>query len=366
MEVQVTQENLARALGNVGRVAGSRANLEILHNILLRTEGNQLIVAATNLEIAATQRVGAKVIKPGSFTVPAKLISELVANLPKDTVTLTVTKTSLHITAGKTKASINGVSDEEFPELPIIETVDVELNLPAQNLKDAINQTILTASNDTTRPVLTGVFWHNYEGSLYLAATDGYRLSEKRIAAVDATLSAIIPTLTLQEVLRTLNDTDDEVRVLFDDTQVNFQLADGEIISRLIDGKFPDYRQLIPASVETSFTAKTDAIKQAVKLTSLFSNATGGSIALDVTTEKNTATIRSIASEYGDNISELDVTANGVDGAVHLNSRYLSDALTVLQTDVLSFGFSGKLSPCVLRADKNDPDYTHIIMPIKS
>jgi len=366
MEVQVTQENLSRALGNVGRVAGARANLEILHNILLRTENNQLTVAATNLEIASTQRVGAKIIKPGSFTVPAKLITELIATLGKGTIDLKVTNTTLLIKSGKNKATINGVSDEEFPELPIIEKIESEIELPLQLIKDTINQTILTASNDATRPVLTGVYWHTHDGYLYAAATDGYRLSQKRITEHAGELSAIIPTTTLQEVLRTHNDNDDTVQIVFDDTQVIFKLADGEITSRLIDGKFPDYRQLIPSSNETSFTTKTDDVKQIVKLASLFARDSGGSIALSVDTTTNQLTIRSIASEYGENTSDLDVQTSGTDGAVHLNSRYLNDALAVLGSPSFRFGFSGTLSPCVMTADIDEPEYMHIIMPIKS
>ena len=366
MELTVTQENLTRALGAASRVASTKTQLPILGNILLKTDGHRLLIAATNLEIASTQHIGAKIINPGAITIPARLITEFVASLPKTTVTLKVTENKLSLKAEGYSSVINGMIADEFPELPAINdktAVSYAINTTA--LKQAITQTILTASNDATRPVLTGVFWHSHEGSLYLAATDGYRLSEKRLVATTSDVAAVIPTSTLQEVLRSISDDTNEVEMLFDESQVRFRLNDAEITSRLIDGNFPDYRQLIPATSETSVTIPRSEFAQITKVAGLFARESGGSVTLTADANGGKLSLHSIASELGENTSEAaaEVTA---DGQVTLNSRYLTDALNVIDGDNITFRFSGKLAPCVLSVNQADADYQHVIMPMKS
>lgn len=366
MELTVTQENLSRALGATSRVASAKTQLPILSNILLRTDGHRLMVAATNLEIATTQHIGAKIVNEGAITVPARLITEFVSSLPKSAVTLKVTDNKLHVTSDNYSSVINGVIADEFPELPTInDKKAVSYAIDTVALKQAITQTILTSSSDATRPVLTGVFWHSHEGFLYLAATDGYRLSEKRLVPTKSDVQAIIPTSTLQEVLRTLSDDISEVEVLFDESQVRFRMNDAEITSRLIDGNFPDYRQLIPASSETIITIPRSDFAQITKVAGLFARESGGSVAITADSEKGKISLHSIASELGENTSESDAEVTA-DGQVTLNSRYLTDALGVVDGETVVFRFSGRLSPCVLSVADKDSDYQHIIMPLKS
>lgn len=366
MELSVTQENFTKALSNVGRVASSKTGLPILSNILLRTDGSRLLVAATNLEIASTHLVGAKIITPGSITVPARLISDFVSSLPKGTVELKVKDSHLHVTSGSYSSIINGVVADEFPELPTIdETSTIQYSVNTVDFKQAVAQTVITSSNDNTRPVLTGVYWHSFEGHLYLAATDGYRLSERRLVETKSEVAAIIPTSTLQEVLRTVTDEVSEVDMLFDETQVRFRVGESEITSRLIDGNYPDYRQLIPAKSETNIAISTSDFVRITKIAGLFARDSGGSVTLTADQEKKTLSIHSIASELGENTSSATAEVTS-DGQVTLNSRYLSEALSVVDSDLVEFRFSGKLAPCVLTAKSKDVNYKHIIMPLKS
>jgi len=366
MELTVTQENLARSLNAVGRVASNRTQLPILNNILLRTDGNRLLVAATNLEIATTQYIGAKVVKPGAITIPARLISEFISNLPNESIELKVTGENLHIKSGKYTSTINGVIADDFPELPTInEKSSIQYSIKTEDFKQAVSQTIITTSSDSTRPVLTGVYWHSYGGQLILAATDGYRLSERKLVETKSEVSAIIPTQTLQEVLRTIIEGDDEVDVLFDETQVRFRINDAEIISRLIDGNFPDYRQLIPKKSDTHVVIPKSDFTRITKIAGLFARESGGSVTLTADAEKKSLSIHSIASELGENTSEATATVKG-DGQITLNSRYLTEALGVIDGESVEFSFSGKLAPCVLKSTDKDTNYYHIIMPLKS
>ncbi|MFZ1257946.1 MAG: DNA polymerase III subunit beta [Candidatus Saccharimonas sp.] len=366
MELSVTQENLARALTLVGKVASAKTGLPILSNILLRTEGNRLLVAATNLEIASTYYVGAKVIKQGSITLPARLVSEFVSSLPKETITLTTKGSHMTITCGKYSSVVNGIEADEFPELPAIdEKESIHYTISPIDFKQAVTQTIITSSSDSTRPVLTGVYWHSVDGAVYLAATDGYRLAERRLVETKSQISAIVPTSSLQEVLRTLHDGVTEIEVLFDDTQVRFRAGEAEITSRLIDGNYPDYRQLIPEESETSIQLQAEDFTRIVKIAGLFARDSGGSITITADAEKQEISIHSIASELGENTSSASgkVSANG---QITLNSRYISEALNALDGDMVECRFSGRLSPVVLTVVEPKPNYTHIIMPLKS
>ncbi|MBP9668610.1 DNA polymerase III subunit beta [Candidatus Saccharibacteria bacterium] len=364
MELTVTQENLSKALNAVGRVANGKTQLPILSNILLRTDGNRLLIAATNLEIAITEYIGAKITKPGAITIPAKLVAEFVGNLPNDTIEFKVVKDNLHIQSGSYKSIINGVIADEFPELPTInEDASVQYNISVNDFKQAVNQTIVATSNDMARPVLTGVFWHSVEGMLYLAGTDGYRLAERRLVKTKSQVSAIIPSSTLQEVLRVLSDDSENVDILFDEMQVRFRIDNTEIISNLIDGNYPDYRQLIPATSANSAIVKKSDFSRIVKISGLFSRDSGGS--LNISLKDDAISIHSIASELGENTSKVEAAITG-EGEITLNSRYLTEALNVIDCEEVSFGFDGKMSPSLIHAVGKDVDYYHIIMPLKS
>ena len=366
MELSVTQENLSKALSAVGRVASTKTQLPILGNILLRTDGNRLLIAATNLEIATTQYIGANIAKPGAITIPARLISEFVSSLPKGQIELKGVGDTIHITSGKYRSVINGVIADDFPELPVIEEdKSVSYAINAEEFKQAVAQTVITASSDATRPVLTGVYWHSHEGWIYLAATDGYRLSERRLVETKSEVAAIIPVQTLQEVLRTIPDSAETVDILFDESQVRFRIDEAEVISRLIDGNFPDYRQLIPANSDIVAVMNKAEFSRVTKVAGLFARESGGSVTVTVDSEAKNVSLHSIASEFGENTSELEAEVTG-DGQITLNSRYLSEALNVVDATTISFNFSGKLSPCILKSTDENTNYYHVIMPLKS
>ena len=365
MKVSVTQEKLAKSLNLIKDIASSRNELPILNNILLRTDGGRLLIAGTNLEIASTQYIGAKIDKHGSITIPARLVSEFISNLPSGTVELEVKNEHLHITSGKFSSVINGVVADEYPELPTIdEKTAIQYEIDVEDLKKAIIQTKIAVSSDVTRAVLTGVYWHNHEGSLYLAATDGYRLAEKRLAKSNDEVSAIIPASTLSEVSKSVGE-EKKITVLFDESQVCFRTGDMEIVSRLIDGKFPDYRQLIPSNSETEIVIKKSDFSRVTKIAALFARESGGGITVTASKENSLLSIHSIASELGENTSEASASISA-DGQVTLNSRYLTEVLNIIDADEITFSFNGKLSPCVIREQVKNPDYTHIIMPLKS
>lgn len=363
MKLTVTQENLARALQTVGRVASGKTPLPILNNILFRTDNNRLLLAATNLELAITQRVGSKIEREGSITVPARLTTEFILNLPKGNVELEVEGTKMHIVCGTYKSTINGMAPDEFPELPSIEEKSA-LTMPIADLKRAVQQTVVVASSDDTRPVLTGIFCHTHEGKLFFAATDGYRLAERQLLTTAQEVKAIIPVVALNDVLRIVTDDMSDAKFVFGENQVRILLDDVEVTSRLIDGSFPDYRALIPTESESVVTLPKDEFTRITKVASLFARESGGSVTLKADSGTGKLSIHSIASQLGENTSEAGATVTA-DGTVTLNSRYLLEALGCIDNKEVQFRFSGTLSPCVLTGN-DAAGYQHIIMPLKS
>ncbi len=204
MNIQITQNNLNRALSLLSRVASSRTPLPILANILLKAENNRLELAATNLEVAITHRAKGKINESGSVTVPAKLIHEFVAQLPKDsTVDLVFEKNKLYISTGSYSSHIQGVASDDFPALPEI-SQGTTIEVKPEILKLALQRTMLAASRDETRPVLGGVYFHTVDKKLYIAATDGYRLAEAFLTEIDAEISCVVPAQALLDTLRML------------------------------------------------------------------------------------------------------------------------------------------------------------------
>lgn len=367
MEIEVLQDRLAKALNIVSRVAAStKAGLPILSNVLLRAEENQLTLTATDLNLATVVYVNAKAKKKGTITVPAKLLSEFVSNLPKEDVKLVAKDEKLTISAGKYKSTINGILADDFPELPKInEKEAATFKISVDIFKEAINEIIIAASNDTTRPALTGVYFNTYNNALYIAATDGYRLADKRfVENVTSDIKVIVPTNALQEVIRSVNDSMDEIEVLITDAQIRFRMGEVEITSKLIDASFPDYRKLIPEKCNLNIELDKAELIRMTKVAALFARNSGGSVICEADADKGIFSITAVASEVGENSSAMEAKISK-NGKVTLNSRYLLDALNATIEGKIIFSMSNKLDPIKIMNAKSD-DYTHIIMPLNS
>lgn len=363
MKLQVTQENLNRALSTVARVANTRNALPVLANILIKTTNNRLSVGATNLDIAITHYIGAKVSQEGSITVPARLMQDFVSSLPAGVINLDLEETKLHISTEQYNSVVNGIAADDFPVMPAISDGKT-WKIQGQLLKRGLQQVVMAASNDESRPVLTGVLLHTVEGVLYMAATDSYRLAEKKLGPNDQEVQLLIPATAMQDLLRIVSDYEEEVVVTHDEQQVLFRVGDVDLVARLIDGKYPDYRKLIPDTFSTTAQLQRADLLNVTKVSSLFARESAGSITIELDEGLGSMSIHSVASQLGENTASAKGVITGT-GSVTLNSKYLLDALHALSGDEVIFSFNGKLEPTLLRDPAAD-DYTHIIMPLKS
>ena len=366
MQIKVTQAKLNKALANVSRIAVGKVTLPILNNVLIRVQDKKVSLVTTNLDMAVVDFLPVSSSEDGVVTVPAKLLAEFVSNLPRgEVVEISSTDTKVTISAGKYSSTINGTLADDFPDLPEVdESTAVVYKIGVDEFKHSVSQVIMAASSDLTRPALTGVYFSTADGVLSIAATDGYRLAEKKlIDHVESEVGAIVPAGSMQEVIRSIGDDVEEVEVSFNEDLARFRLGEVEIISKLIDASYPDYRKLIPKESAISVTLNRDELTRVTKLAALFARSVGGSIVCE-TIPDDTFVVKSIANEFGENASKIETTVDTA-GKVNLNSRFLLDALGALEEKDLQFKFSDHVAPIVITNAKLT-NYTHIIMPLNS
>ena len=366
MEINVDQSKLSKALSVVSKIAtNSKNTLPILNNVLIRVIDSKVTLTTTNLDMAVVDYLPTSKSKNGEITVPARLLSDFISNLPKGEVKIIVKDTKITTTSGKYKSIMNGTEATDFPELPELnEKKAVIYKIPVEDFKEGMGAVKIAASNDTTRPALTGVYFNTNDSSLFVAATDGYRLAEKKIIKdVSSEVKAIVPASAISEVLSSISEEVEEVEILFDESQVCFRLGEIEITSKYIDGSFPDYRKLIPEKAEEELILNKEDLLRVTKLSALFAREVGGSIVLETSEKDGVLKVSSVANEFGENNSEIKAEVK-TDLKVVLNSRYLLDALNALSENELKLGISGSLQPLKIE-NKKLKDYTHIIMPLK-
>ncbi len=363
MKLQVTQENFNHALNSVARIADTHGTLPILANVLIKAEKNRLSVAATNLNIGITHFVGAKIESGGAITVPAGLLASFISSLPGGVIELELENKKLKITTDQYNSTINGISAEDFPVMPAIESGET-LTLNAADLKKGLQQVAFTASSTDSRPVLSGVFFHSLEGKLFIVATDSSRLAEKTINVKVPKIELLVPASAMNDLLRILDDEVKEIKIVKDEQQALFSFGDVELVTRLIDSTYPNYKPLIPTKSSVKATLKRADLLNIVKVSSLFARETAGSITIEVNEADQNVKIKSLASQLGENNAQAPAKVAG-SGSITLNSRFLIDGINAFSGEELVFSFNSNLEPVLLK-DPKATDYVHVIMPLKA
>ncbi|MHB1294934.1 MAG: DNA polymerase III subunit beta [Anaerolineae bacterium] len=372
MKVSCLQENLAKGLSIVSRAVATRSTLPVLSNILLSTDESRLKLSATNLEVGINCWIGAKVEKEGSTTVPARLLADFVNSLPPERIDMElITRTqTLNLKSGRFEANIRGIDAQEFP-LILAPEDDERVTLGADALRQTIDQVAFAAASDESRPVLTGVLADLSSNKLTFAAADGYRLAVRSIDldAGPEKVNVIIPARALQELRRVSADVSDNVEMLISSnrSQVFFHMNDIDLISQLVEGTFPDYRQIIPANHKTRTTLQTFDFLKAVRMAFIFARDAANIVRVQIvpngTEGMGRVVVTATSAEYGDNVSELDATVDGPALEIAFNARYLIDALSAIDTAQVVLETRDASSPGVIRPVGNG-EYVQIIMPM--
>lgn len=377
MKFSCTRDNLYQGLSIVSHGTGKNVNLPILQNVLIKAEGGTISLTTTNLEIATNCAVRGKVDEPGEFTVPAKLFFDYVSLLPNENILITTDGTVLAVACGNNKTKINGLSSTDFPLVPHVQG-DQAYQIPVEGLRQALSRVLFAVATNEARPELTGVSIEirptQTGAEAVFAATDSYRLAEAIVPLPGQSLTErkmIIPAKTLGEVNRILSVFRDSVEapstiVLgLSENQALFSYGSVELVSRTIEGNYPDYRQIIPQQFQTQSVLDREDFTKAVKTASLFSKNGLFDVTLTFSPPEKQLEVKSLDADRGENVASCGAEINGVGNNVTLNFRYLLDGLAAVGTERVQFQMIDASNPCILKAQEDGMAYVYIIMPIK-
>lgn len=381
MKISCTQENLNQGLFVVSHIASKNTALPILNNVLIQAKDSTIKLSSTNLEIGVNCIIRGKVEQDGEFTVQSRLLADYVGLLPKQQVDLSVISGDkeeqnqvLGVSCKNNATKIKGQPATDFPLIPQIDKVK-PYTLSCQGLRQAVSQVVFAVSINETRPEINGILFNFTDGRLILAATDSYRLAEKSVDLKSSgeAQQVIVPTRTLQELQRILGSFKDpasiseieEIQIYVADNQILFTIGDIELISRLVEGQYPDYKQIIPQQSNTKATLNVAEFINATKTTSLFTRSGIYDVNLEFLPDKKEVTVSSANNQLGENISKLSSEVSGDNNSIVVNYRYLLDGLQNINTDQIEASVIDSNSPCVLKPKGKDSDYLYIIMPIK-
>ena len=368
MKFTVMQPNIAKALNQVSRIVGSRTTLPVLGNVLINAEKGKIKLSATDLEVAVTSVATGKIEGDGQLTIPARLLSDFIVNNNDESILFETKEDNpnvLHLKSDRYKATITGISAEEFPTIPLLPTENI-IKIKNSDLSDAIKKVIIAPANDETRPVLAGIYFQFNGKSLTLAATDSFRLAEKKLQFdQDAgEKKFIVPGRTMTEVLRLMTGFEMEkpVEISSTENQIAFKIGDTEVVSRLIEGAFPNYAQIIPTSSKIKITMGYADFVSAVKMSALFAKNAANNIKIQV--KKNEVSIASMASPAGEATSKIPAETSGGELSIAFNARYVLDVLAVFDGQKVILELNDDSTAGLIRTEK-DKEYIYIIMPLK-
>ena len=370
MKLSVMQENLARGLSVVSRAVSSRSTLPVLANVLLKTEDAGLKLTATNLEIGITYWVPGKIESDGATTVPAKLLTDLVNSLQGgDRVDLELgAAETLHLTCGRFESHLKGIDADEFPAIQVTGERPTT-RISQRVLKRALGEVAFAAASDEARPILTGVL-AKFEGdTVTFAAADNYRIAVKTVPLLDPVtdVSIVIPARALNELARILPDVDEPIELVIAQArnQAMFHLEGVDLISRLIDGQFPNYNQVLPQAHTTRAVLDREELLRAVRPAALIAHESANIVKLAIGNDGDTGITVSANAEVGDHVGRVEATVEGDGTTIAFNARYLADVLANVDAEQFALELNGPLSPGVFKPIGDD-HYVHVVMPVRT
>ena len=379
MKFSCAQENLNQVLNVVSHIAAKNPNLPILSNILIKAENKNLILSSTNLEIGISAIVRGKIDADGEYSVDARLFSSYISLLPKDRIDIELVENELKVQCQKQKTRIRGQEAADFPLIPKVERQNPFI-VSADLFKEAIYSVAFAVSNSEIRPEISGVYMGFFKDNLILTATDSYRLAETKLKYVEGSdaevdeegIKVIVPVKTVQEMSRILGSFKDDVspegnqnlEIYLGESQIMFVYNGIELISRLIEGQYPEYSQIIPENCENKVKVSNLDLIKAVKTSSLFAKSGVFDIKLDFRSHNDELLITSSSSQTGENISSIDMEKTGSGDEIVLNYKYLLDGLQNIGSDQITIEFTDSNNPCIIRPE-NRQNYLYLIMPIR-
>lgn len=382
MKTLSTTENFKKGILTAEKILGKNLTLPILSNILLEAEKGRLRVSATNLEIGIVCTLRAKIEKEGKIAVPGRIIASFMSNIADgEKIQIETKDQALYLTYKDNKAAIKGLDAKDFPIIPKPQS-DPILEVDAQKIQESVAKVLPCAAVSETRQELTGVFVGFEKNKITFAATDSFRLAEASVKLekenltqgyekyIEKNSSVIIPAKTLLEVMRSITPESGKLKVYVGENQVFFEVDDILFVSRLIDGKYPEYKQVIPKEFAAGLDLRRDDILKAVRVASIFSDTKSREVKIKVKEGEKKIQVEAQSVEAGENTAEVEslVDLKG-SSVIAFNNRYLIDGLSSMGSEKVHIGFNDSFGPVIFREiikDKPREDYLHIVMPIRN
>lgn len=367
MKVEIIVSNLIGKLSFLNHAISSKSQLPVLLNLLLETKEGKLRVSSTDLEIGIEVYIPAKIIEEGGITIPARTFIELVSSLTDATIVLQTTQNSLEVISKKTRSVFQTIPKEDFPKL-YDEKGELIAVIDEKNIREDFSSVVFSASQDTTRPALSGVLVRREEGGFLLVATDGFRLSMRHYKLSDTRTgskkSFIVPARVFRELLSIKEEKKQvEMYIAAGSNQILFQQGEALLVGRLIEAEFPNFEKIIPSDFSLSVAFDREEMQKAVKICSIFARDSANIIKLRF--QKNMITVSSNSPSVGENRVEVECVLNGEENEIAFNAKYLLDLFSNLSENELVFDMIGPLNPGVFKI-KGDASFLHLIMPIRT
>ncbi len=373
MKIEVLKDNLKNGLSITEKIVGKNLSLPILDNVLLNTEDNFLSMSSTDLEMAIKLWMLVKIIKKGKIAVPAKFLSNYVSLLPNEKISLEAQDQKLHIECKNLKTQVQGANAEEFPIIPEFKNAD-SLEIDVKQFCQGLSQIADVASPSQTRPEISGIYFVFSKNTLKMAATDSFRLAEKTIQmphAVKKDFSFILPQKPARELISILGEKEGSLKIYFSPNQTLFEFLMKEtqhpeiqVTSRLIEGEYPNYEEIIPKKFKTQVVLKRDEFLNQIKTASLFSGKIN-EVKISIDAQKKEVEIFSQSPDIGESRSTIPGKIEGDSIEASFNHKFLADGISNIKSSEVIFGLSNEEGASILRP-VGDASYIYVVMPIKA
>lgn len=369
MKVQVLQENLNKGLSFSTRFVNAHASLPILGNILFSAHKNQLTLMSTNLEMSLSYTIGAKVEEEGKIGIPSKMIHEIVAHLPKGQVDINEEKEQIKITGEGFSGNVAGVNAGDFPSIPVnfdeVTPKSPVFTLKCEDFLSALSKVLFAVSTDETRPILTGVLFIFTENNLTLVASDGFRLSQKKIMGkFSGSRKVVLPKSAIAELAKIADGVEEiQMQIRESANQVLFAIGDECFLTtRIIEGEFPNFERIIPTKTNTAVSVDKADFGRSLKLASVFARDAANIVKLKV--NKDSIEIYAESTQLGSQKAKLDAKVDGGELEISYNYRFIEEFLNTVKGEEVVLALVDSNSPGIFK-DPKDPEFLHLIMPVK-
>ncbi|MFQ3550282.1 MAG: DNA polymerase III subunit beta [Armatimonadota bacterium] len=364
MRIICARKDLNEGVQIAGRAVSTRTTLPILGHILFTALDDKMKLTASDLEISMECEVPANIIEKGSFTVQAKLISEILSNLPDVDIEIsTDDQNNVNLKCATSDFNLLSLSPDEFPVIPDVQQ-EVRFEIEPDIIKNAIKNTSFSVSTDESRAILTGILLQVVDSSIKFVSTDTHRLSlqECELGVAEGAVNAIIPARALNELIKIIPDKCEKVEAVISANQIKFTIDNTILISRLIEGQFPNFEKVIPQEHTKKMIVPTEQFMQSVKRANIVARDNSNRITLK--SESGTLYVSSTSSNLGSVQEEVEVIMEGEDIKMAFNSKYLLDVLNVIETEAIEIELTGDINPVLIKPQGMD-DYLYVLMPMQ-